>query len=89
MSHIKQEIDRAMKYYGERATVFRVVRRGIEAAIIMKIAKRHIEWLHGKATVGFVGWQERRKRYIHHIRRLLPIDRPVTTERLKQAMEDR
>lgn len=79
MSRIKQEIDRALEYYGDRATVFRVVRKGVEAAIIIKMIRGH------KAGLG--AWPMLRKKYIYHIRRLLPIDRPVTTERLKQEYD--
>ena len=31
MSRIKQEIDKALEYYGDRATVFRVVRRALDS----------------------------------------------------------
>ena len=84
MSRIKTEIDRALEHYGHQATVFRVVRRALEDAQVDKV------------DIGIVRmnkiyyWRlDRAHRVIHHIRRLLPIDRPVTTERLREAMEDR
>lgn len=92
MSRIKQEIDKALEYYGDQATVFRVVRRALRG---WEKNGRYNEMVnqfsHEAIQVCFImRWiWARRKNYIHHIRRLLPIERPVTTERLKQAMDDR
>ena len=92
MSRIKKEIDKAMEYYRDQATVFRVLRRalrGWEKMGSYNDMVRHIK--HEAIQASFImRWiRSRRKEYIYHIRRLSPIDRPVTTERLKQAMEDR
>lgn len=91
MSRIKQEIDRAIEYYGDRANVFRVVRRGVRKAWARTpLTNVEMDWLLASIVNGRADQKPNvkslyRKRYIYHIRRLLPIDRPVTTERLREA----
>lgn len=84
MSRIKQEIDRAIEHYGDQATVFRVVRRATR-----KVKMR----LNSDSLFLAMLFDDRRfitrkvQRYCRSIRRLLPIERPVTTERLVDAYD--
>lgn len=82
MSKIKQEIDRAIQHYGDQATVFRVVRRALEDAQVDEIDV-------GTFQMNKIYYcrLDRGHRVIRHIRRRLPVKRPVTTERLKQAID--
>ena len=85
MSRIKQEIDKAIEHYGDQATVFRVVRRATKK-VPLKLGKNRV---FIAALFGERFLTRKVGQYCHHLRRLLPIDRPVTTERLRihyQAM---
>ncbi len=89
MSRIKTEIDRALEHYGDQATVFRVVRRALDAWWARyPLTQSIIDTLLLADSEYWKVMHQTERRMIHHIRRLLPIDRPVITERLKDVGHD-
>lgn len=95
MSRIKTEIDRALEYYGDDATVFRVVRR----AMRVYGPYRYELWPKSKKPFSLMGLdvfalnkaaRKKTNQIMRHLRRLLPNDAngKVYTETVRKAMEE-